>query len=385
MKRWIAWLLLILLLPGCARQEKAESITVPTTVPAQTETAAAATEPQEETEPTTVPTTVPVQTEITVPATEPQEETEPTAVPTEEAPVETEPVMIVVEPLEVSLDRLQFVEFYFSSGAGAWGTELHISPDGSFSGNYHDSNMGETGEGYPNGSVYYCDFTGRFSQLKKIDRYTYSLRIESLQYAHTPGTEEIREGVRYAYSTAYGLTGTEEMVLYLPGTPLEKIPEGFRDWLGFTVLFRKNITVLPRYGLYNSGKEYGFTGWYIEGEVREAAQYAEERSDELDVWLETNYTQADMNQAAHERYRIWDDFLNSLWLVLLDELPKDTMDQLTREQLAWIEEKEAIIAEAGDQVTDGSVYPAVVNGTAALLTRERVYELLEYLPEYLPE
>ena len=119
----------------------------------------------------------------------------------------------------------------------------------------------------------------------------------------------------------------------------------------------------------------------MEGEVRETVQYAEELSDELDVWLDSHYTQADMNQAAHERYRIWDDLLNSLWRMLLDVLPKDTMDPLTREQLSWIAEKEIVIAEAGAQVADGSVYPAVVNGTAARLTRDRVYELLEYLPK----
>lgn len=377
MKRWICLLLLSLLLLGCARQEATEPTTVPTTV-------MPVTEPQEETEPTTAPTTIPVQTETVVPVTEPPEKTEP---PTESStepstvPVETEPVMLVVEPLEVSLDRLSHIEFYFSSGAGAWGTELHISPDGSFSGNHHDSNMGETGEGYPNGSEYCCDFTGRFSPLKKINAHTYSLRIEDLQYAKTPGTEEIREGVRYAYTTAFGLTKTEEMVLYLPGTPLEEIPEGFRDWLWFTTLFSYKGTVLPHYGLYNPEGEYGFTGWYIEGEAEEAVQCAEEFSAELDVWLETNFTQADMNQAAKERYRIWDDFLNSLWRVLLDVLPKDTMDPLTREQLAWIEEKEAVLADAGTQVEDGSIYPAVVSGTAARLTRERVYELLEYLPE----
>ena len=37
--------------------------------------------------------------------------------------------------------------FYFSSGAGAWGTEMDISADGSFTGNFHDSEMGDTGEG----------------------------------------------------------------------------------------------------------------------------------------------------------------------------------------------------------------------------------------------
>ena len=65
--------------------------------------------------------------------------------------------------------------FGFSSGAGAWGTFLDLNDDGTFSGEFHDSNMGETGEGYPYGTVYVCDFSGKFSEPEKINEYTYSI------------------------------------------------------------------------------------------------------------------------------------------------------------------------------------------------------------------
>ena len=44
--------------------------------------------------------------------------------------------------------------FIFASGAGAWGSSLSLWPDGTFTGSYHDSEMGENGEDYPNGTVY---------------------------------------------------------------------------------------------------------------------------------------------------------------------------------------------------------------------------------------
>ena len=44
-------------------------------------------------------------------------------------------------------------EFCFSSGVGGWFTVLYIHEDGSFDGHYQDSNMGVTGEGYPNGTL----------------------------------------------------------------------------------------------------------------------------------------------------------------------------------------------------------------------------------------
>ena len=41
--------------------------------------------------------------------------------------------------------------FYFSSGAGAWWTELRIQGDGSFEGHYQDADMGDSGDAYTNG------------------------------------------------------------------------------------------------------------------------------------------------------------------------------------------------------------------------------------------
>ena len=53
-------------------------------------------------------------------------------------------------------------EFGFASGAGGWSSELTFANDGIFMGSYHDSDMGDTGDGYPNGTIYVSDFSGRF-------------------------------------------------------------------------------------------------------------------------------------------------------------------------------------------------------------------------------
>ena len=52
------------------------------------------------------------------------------------------------------------IDLEFSSGAGAWGTGLTLAADGSFSGEYHDSDMGDSGDDYPDGTVYLCNFPG---------------------------------------------------------------------------------------------------------------------------------------------------------------------------------------------------------------------------------
>ena len=53
--------------------------------------------------------------------------------------------------------------FEFSSGVGAWSTELTVGENGTFTGSFHDSEMGETGENYPDGTLYGCSFHGQFS------------------------------------------------------------------------------------------------------------------------------------------------------------------------------------------------------------------------------
>lgn len=145
--------------------------------------------------------------------------------------------------------------YMFCSGAGGWSTDLTLLPDGSFTGVYHDSDMG-TGdpEKYPGGIVYICRFSGCFTRPEKLDETTWSLAIESLELEHpADGTEEFADGVCYIYSEPYGLEGTETMTVYLPDTPVEGLSEdvlwvarGPYDWqatdegtLGLTILYNE--------------------------------------------------------------------------------------------------------------------------------------------------
>lgn len=64
------------------------------------------------------------------------------------------------------------MDFVFSSGVGAWATSMTLEQDGAFSGAYYDADMGVCDEDYPNGTVYICDFSGRFSDIQKVDEYS---------------------------------------------------------------------------------------------------------------------------------------------------------------------------------------------------------------------
>ena len=168
------------------------------------------------------------------------ESEEPTTASTTEEETTTEEAEEIPEDIGFSYGKLQHTTFIFSSGAGAWETDLSIDADGNFSGMFHDSEMGDTGEGYPSGSIYFSEFSGRFGQLEKVDDYTYATTIESIEYVNEPGTEEIKDEMRYMYSEAYGLENAGRILFYLPGRPLDSFSEEERSWM--------NLYLMNNYG-----------------------------------------------------------------------------------------------------------------------------------------
>ena len=171
------------------------------------------------------------------------------------------------------LSELSLWTFRFSSGAGAWETYLNIAEDGSFSGEYYDANMGEDGPGYPDGTMYRCVFNGQFGEWTQKSDYVWTVQVTSMEYENEPGTEEIVEGTKYIYTEPYGLEGlldqTNELYVYLPGTPVEILPEEYLDWVApmhfgtyigeESDYVRDDPEDLPFCGLYNTAGEGFFS------------------------------------------------------------------------------------------------------------------------------
>jgi len=278
--------------------------------------------------------------------------------------------------------ELKYEEFVFASGAGAWGTILRIEPDGSFSGSYHDSDMGDNTDAYPNGTVYQCDFDGQFTAPVKVDDYTYSMQIAEMTYKQEVGTEEVAEGLRHIYSDAYGLQDTEDILLYLPGAPLGMLPEELLNWVGgYVSAEEKN---LPFYAMYNEVPKCGFYSCNLIEQAREQVLWTEESAILIEQSLSNDpLTQSEMNSKSQEHYLLWDSTLNYLWQTLKKVLEEEAMQQLTVEEREWIAEKELAVVAAGSEVAGGSMQPLVENQKAAELTKERVYVLMELLEQQM--
>lgn len=150
--------------------------------------------------------------------------------------------------------------FVFSSGVGAWATELQVENDGSFTGYYHDSDMGETGNGYPNGTVYICNFSGKFSEPLRFDKCMYEMDLEELKMEGSIGDSYIENGVRYVYSEPYGISGSDQFTLYTPGQPYELVSEDFAWWVRNSGMNNSN-DYLTCYAICNATTQDGFVGY----------------------------------------------------------------------------------------------------------------------------
>ncbi len=152
--------------------------------------------------------------------------------------------------LQSTYAALSGKEYQLSSQGGVWSTTFVINSDGTFSGEYYDYDALATGENYPHGTLYESSFSGEFSGMKKVDEYTYSIGIKNISYQKTVGTEEVLDQELHVNCEAYGLTGADKLIVYIPGTPVERLPENVRKQCDESML-NDDGSVLQVYMLHN--------------------------------------------------------------------------------------------------------------------------------------
>ena len=172
------------------------------------------------------------------------------------------------------------LEWSFSSGAGAWSTDLRIAEDGSFSGEFHDSEMGEAEEDYPNGTVYYCGFSGQMTLMEQVDDYSWKIHIDSLALDEEPGVETIDEDLRFVTTEPYGISEGDDLLLFLPGTPVDVLTEDMQMWAHLFDMEEKP-EALEDWLLYSEKNESGFVGFEFDGGVGLANPWVDLTEEEL--------------------------------------------------------------------------------------------------------
>ncbi len=158
-----------------------------------------------------------------------------------------------------SFEALKGVTFELSSGAGAWSVEVEIAGDGSFIGSYHDSDMGDVGEGYPNGTIYICKFQGNLSVVGRVSDTAWQLSVDGVAVDSKQDQEEyLEDGVRYVLSDPT-LKDGDLLTLYLPGQPVAELSEEFLLWMHLD-WYDEEYKELPFYALRNEKDDTGYVG-----------------------------------------------------------------------------------------------------------------------------
>lgn len=148
-------------------------------------------------------------------------------------------------------------EFWHMVGVGGWSTVMNVEKDGTFEGNYNWHRIAEEGEDW---EMYSCDFSGKFSEPKQVNGYTYSVQLEKLDIGSGwHGIESDEASLTKVEGAAQGLEGGEEFLIYLPGAPVKELPEEFLFWS--MLMVGPDDTVLPSYGLYNVNTQIGWFDW----------------------------------------------------------------------------------------------------------------------------
>ncbi|WP_165781889.1 PASTA domain-containing protein [Bifidobacterium imperatoris] len=140
----------------------------------------------------------------------------------------------------------QFAGSYlFSSGSGGWATTLTVSNDGSFTGEFHDDDLGITGPGYPNGSKSEAKFSGRFASISQNADGSYALQCDSNSFAveGTKGSTHIEDGMQITITDAYGMEPCGLFTAYPKGYDSSKLSNDVKSWNAGSYDFTANSSL----------------------------------------------------------------------------------------------------------------------------------------------
>ncbi|MCF0131151.1 MAG: DUF1311 domain-containing protein [Pseudobutyrivibrio sp.] len=278
----------------------------------------------------------------------------------------------------LSLSDLSQVQFTFCSGAGGWTDDFSIFPDGYFMGNFVDSNMGETGEDYANGTVYCCDYTGHFSEPVKIDDLTYEITLKDISYSKEVGEEELvwLEDLRYVYTGAYALGGNKSFRIYMPGTPLAGFNEEIQSWFyGYGI----EGTKLENMIMVDEDNKYVISG-YPKMEPSEDARITyNSYKQSVEYLMGLDGSTRAIDQARGMAYTNADKCLNYIWTVMKYSVSEDEFKKILEEQRTWLKDRDKRAEEASSEWEGGSFQGVIYTESMVESTMERCEVLLGYI------
>ncbi len=269
--------------------------------------------------------------------------------------------------------------YSFYSGVGGWSDDFYIEKDGSFHGDYHDSDMGDSGDDYPDGTRYYCQYEGHFENIQKVDEFTYKMHMKDINIINNDG-EYIADGVKYIPVTPYALNNADEIEIYMPGKPISEIDDEIKMWI--FVGSQEQQDCLDNIALVNVNENQGITSYEKMAPKEDAESNYKTYKESYDYYadqLSEAATTADMVEATSNQIRVSDECLNYIWRIIKYNTDEATFNKALEEQRQWLKDRDASAEKATAEHDGGSMATVDYNDTYATMTMERCKELLNYL------
>ena len=122
----------------------------------------------------------------------------------------------------------------YLSALTSWSTMITFYPDShQFEGEYSSTMSNIDGDGY---DIEKCEFTGMIDGFVRKNDYSFSTHVLDLNVKQFDTKQEEYDGLPATVTCAdpYGFTSPDELVLYLPNTPLSEVPEEVLNWIETT-------------------------------------------------------------------------------------------------------------------------------------------------------
>ena len=154
-------------------------------------------------------------------------------------------------PFEDSLD------FYLGTEDGTFANSITVKQDGSFYGSYYNLDKTLTGENHQNGTYYWNEYWGNFTDILWLDEFTFSMKMTYLATEHDNGVERLEDDSFKSITTLdmTGVTKDAEYILFMPNTPIHMLPENFSELINKDL---SNQDSLDMYALYDTENQIVF-------------------------------------------------------------------------------------------------------------------------------
>lgn len=118
---------------------------------------------------------------------------------------------------------------------------------------------------------------------------------------------------------------------------------------------------------------------YYKSEADDMKNKFNERFNSLSQKQISATSQQAMNKESKEVYDAWDGLLNEIYGYLKETMPKSDFEELQRDEVSWITQKENAIQEQAKEYEGDSMAPLSMNSTGAEYTKERCEYLISLI------